>query len=492
MTKNKEFKNTLLGLAFLSPNILGFSIFTIFPLGFSLMMAFSNWDLSQHNIFQSNPIHWVFFDNFSALLSSNEFWKFFKNTLFFMLGIPVSIAGSLMAAILLNQDLKAPSKKIRNQLILGSLLILGIILTIMTGLKASVISIFLSSIFTLILMGGLLGGSTLYRTLFYTPHFTAGVATFILWKKLYNPQSGPLTNFLQPVLDHVSIFIESVGSENIGFLKYAAATLCFLSLSYGLKTILKMRKELELGNGSFAIAYFLSALPSYFIVKWSPDNPVSAVLQIILIGTLFYYFASFIKISKPKIPIDDGIGKAIWIGFISMTAQFILIGLCNLFQNIPAIMQSPLSTPNWLTDYNWAKPSLMFMGFWASIGSNQMLLYLAALSNLSPELQEAAEIDGASKFQKFWNVTWPQLAPVTFFISIMAVIQGMQGGFEVAKTMTGGGPAGATTTLEYYIYDEGFASGRLAYASAISWVLFAMIFLLTLFNWRFGNRFIDE
>ena len=189
MTKNKEFKNTLLGLAFLSPNILGFSIFTIFPLGFSLVMAFSNWDLSQHNIFQSNPIHWVFFDNFSALLSSNEFWKFFKNTLFFMLGIPVSIAGSLMAAILLNQDLKAPSKKIRNQLILGSLLILGIIITIMTGLKASVISIFLSSIFTLILMGGLLGGSTLYRTLFYTPHFTAGVATFILWKKLYNPQS---------------------------------------------------------------------------------------------------------------------------------------------------------------------------------------------------------------------------------------------------------------------------------------------------------------
>lgn len=100
------------------------------------------------------------------------------------------------------------------------------------------------------------------------------------------------------------------------------------------------------------------------------------------------------------------------------------------------------------------------MGFWAAIGSNNMLLYLAGLSGVSQELYEAADIDGASPFQRFWNVTWPQLSNVTFFILIMSIMGGLQGGFETARTMTRGGPAGSTTTLAYYIYSEGFESGR--------------------------------
>lgn len=121
-----------------------------------------------------------------------------------------------------------------------------------------------------------------------------------------------------------------------------------------------------------------------------------------------------------------------------------------------------------------------------------MLLYLAGLSNISPELYEAADIDGASGPQRFWHVTWPQLAPVTFFIFVMSIIGGLQGGFEMARTMTGGGPAGATTTLSYYIYTEGFQAGRLGYASAVAWALFILVFVVTIFNWKFGNRYADE
>ena len=117
-----------------------------------------------------------------------------------------------------------------------------------------------------------------------------------------------------------------------------------------------------------------------------------------------------------------------------------------------------------------------------------MLLYLAGLSSVQPELYEAASIDGASRWQTFRNVTWPQLAPVTFFIVVMAVIGGLQGGFEMAKAMTNGGPAGATTTLSFFIYEEGFESGRLGYASAAAWLLFLLIFTATLVNWRFGNE----
>jgi multiple sugar transport system permease protein len=153
-----------------------------------------------------------------------------------------------------------------------------------------------------------------------------------------------------------------------------------------------------------------------------------------------------------------------------------------------AAAQAGLKAPNWLTDIHWAKPALMIMGLWAAIGSNNMLLYLAALGNVPPELREAASIDGATPFQNFRNVTWPQLAPITFFIVIMSVIHGLQGGFEMARTMTQGGPGGATTTLSYFVFSEGFATGRLGYASAIAWTLFAFVFLVTLMNWKFGNR----
>ena len=134
----------------------------------------------------------------------------------------------------------------------------------------------------------------------------------------------------------------------------------------------------------------------------------------------------------------------------------------------------------------------MIMGFWAAIGSNNMLLYLAGLSNIPPELYEAASIDGASPMQRFWQVTWPQLAPVTFFIVIMSMIGGLQGGFEMARTMTQGGPAGSTTTLSYFVYTEGFNTGRLGYASGIAWVLFALVFMVTIFNWKFGNRYVND
>jgi multiple sugar transport system permease protein len=73
------------------------------------------------------------------------------------------------------------------------------------------------------------------------------------------------------------------------------------------------------------------------------------------------------------------------------------------------------------------------------------------------------------------------------------VIGGLQGGFDTARTMTvNGGPAGATTTLGYFIYTEGFETGRLGFASAVSWALFALVFVVTMFNWRFGSKYTND
>jgi multiple sugar transport system permease protein len=163
-----------------------------------------------------------------------------------------------------------------------------------------------------------------------------------------------------------------------------------------------------------------------------------------------------------------------------------------LAPGLPAAAVAGIPAPDWLADYGWAKPALIIMTLWAAIGSNNMILYLAGLSSIPPELYEAADIDGASAPQRFWNITWPQLAPVTFFIAIMSIISGLQGGFEMARAMTLGGPAGSTTTLAYYIYTEGFENGRMAYASAVAWALFALVFILSVFNFRYGNRHVND
>lgn len=147
-----------------------------------------------------------------------------------------------------------------------------------------------------------------------------------------------------------------------------------------------------------------------------------------------------------------------------------------------------LAGPNWLSDPNWAKPALILMGFWIGVGGSSMILYLAALQNVPLELYEAAEIDGASSWQSFWAVTWPCVMPVTFFIFTMGLIAGFQAGTEMAYIMTGGGPYGSTTTLGFYIYQKAFVEFEMGYASAISWVLFVLILVITLINWLKGGR----
>jgi multiple sugar transport system permease protein len=135
-----------------------------------------------------------------------------------------------------------------------------------------------------------------------------------------------------------------------------------------------------------------------------------------------------------------------------------------------------------------ARDAIIIMGIWTGIGGGNMLLYLAALTNVPEELVEAAQLDGAGKWAVFRNVSWPQLAPTTFFIVIMSFIGGLQGGFEQARVMTGGGPAGTTTTISYYIYSKAFSEFQIGYASAVSWILFAAILAVTIVNWKIGNR----
>lgn len=149
------------------------------------------------------------------------------------------------------------------------------------------------------------------------------------------------------------------------------------------------------------------------------------------------------------------------------------------------------SPPGWLVDPTWAKPALILMGLWMGIGGYNCVLYLAGLQNIPPELYEAASMDGAGWWSKIRHITWPMLAPTTFFILVMSVISGFQGYFVSIHILTRGGPAGSTTNLLYYIYQSAFDHQKMGYACALAMVLFAIIFVCTALNWKYGREATD-
>lgn len=291
-----ETQEAIAGYGFLMPNLLGFLLFTSIPVLASLALSFLHWDLL------SWPPKFAGLSNFTNLLTDPYFWKYCLNTLYLMLAIPISMTGSLLLAMAMNQKLK---------------------------------------------------GIIFFRTVYFLPTLCSGVAIFMLWRLIYNPEFGLLNSF------------------------------------------------------------------------------------------------------------------------IAKLGEFLHV---------------PLRGPNWLTDEVWAKPALILMGVWQQVGGSNMILYLAALQGVPRDLYDAAEVDGANAWQKFWAVTWPQISPTTFFIAIMSVIGGFQAGFDSAYIMTGGGPNGSTTTLIYYLYNNAFQWYKMGYAAAIAWILFIVVFVFTLIQWRFFGK----
>ncbi|MDD5066488.1 MAG: sugar ABC transporter permease [bacterium] len=160
-------------------------------------------------------------------------------------------------------------------------------------------------------------------------------------------------------------------------------------------------------------------------------------------------------------------------------------GLLNSFLRWIGI----INPPQWLSSKIWAKPAIMIMWVWKGAGYN-MLLYLAALQGIPQQLYEAASIDGASAWQRFWHITLPMLGPTNFFIVIMGIIGGFQTFGEI-YVMTGGGPAGSTTTIVYYIYNNAFQWFKMGYASSIAWFLFIIIFIATLLQWKYAGQKVE-
>ncbi|MNH82920.1 Lactose transport system permease protein LacF [compost metagenome] len=147
-----------------------------------------------------------------------------------------------------------------------------------------------------------------------------------------------------------------------------------------------------------------------------------------------------------------------------------------------------ITGPKWLTDTHWVMPAIAILSIWWGLGNN-MVIFLAGLQGIPRTYYEAADIDGASRFKKFWHVTLPLLSPTTFFIAIMSVIGSFQV-FDQALVMTNGGPAKSSYTMVYHIYQQAFIDFRMGESSASAMILFVIILIFTLLQFKMSKRWV--
>lgn len=156
-------------------------------------------------------------------------------------------------------------------------------------------------------------------------------------------------------------------------------------------------------------------------------------------------------------------------------------GLLNWFLGLFGV--PPLK---WIASDKTALFSLILVAIWKVVGYD-MVVFLAGLQSIPPEMYEAAKIDGAGAARRLWHVTLPLLSPTIFFLTVTSVISSFQV-FDIVKIMTGGGPADSTNVMVFYVYEYGFRFFKIGHASAASVVLFLMVLGMTILQFRWVER----
>jgi multiple sugar transport system permease protein len=171
---------------------------------------------------------------------------------------------------------------------------------------------------------------------------------------------------------------------------------------------------------------------------------------------------------------------------VALTWQWLLSpanGLVNHWLSLIGI-----HGPGWWASTTWAMPSVILASAWKDLGF-VMVILLAGLQGIPNDLLEAATVDGASPWRRFWSVTFPLLSPATFFVVVISLINGFQV-FDQVYVMTGGGPDNASQTLVLEIYNQTFRYGEVGSASALSWLLFVLVMIVTLVQTRLQKRWV--
>jgi len=184
---------------------------------------------------------------------------------------------------------------------------------------------------------------------------------------------------------------------------------------------------------------------------------------------------------RPRLPGVKVIRTVLYLPVVFSGVAFVVVWMWLLNPEVGLVNQAlkglGIAGPRWLLDPSWSLPALLLMSFWG--WGRSMVIFLSGLVAIPDSVYEAAAIDGAGKWARFWHITLPLLSPILFFNLILSVISTFQT-FTNAFVATNGGPLDSTLFLVLYIYRQAFEYRQMGYASALAWVLFVIILILTL------------
>lgn len=282
---------------------------------------------------------------------------------------------------------------------------------------------------------------------------------------IYNNQKAAITLFLAPAVFGTLVFI-------------VIPTIASFGLSVTQWDLLNDIQFVGLSNYKeiFTDKVFVKILINTFVYSLSV-TVLGVLIPLILANILsskikfkeFYKTAYFIPFITPMI-----VSAIVWEWIFDPN-----IGCLNSLLNLHI---------NWLYDTNYAMPALIIVSVWKLIGYN-ILIFLAGFSGLNTELLEASKIDGANDIQTFFKITVPLLSPTVFFVIIITAISSFQV-FDLIYLMTQGGPLDSTNVIVYAIYKNAFEYFRIGKASALAYILFFIIFILTAFQWHFRKKMV--
>ncbi|MBI2939369.1 MAG: sugar ABC transporter permease [Chloroflexi bacterium] len=228
------------------------------------------------------------------------------------------------------------------------------------------------------------------------------------------------------------------------------------------------------GDGLFARSLYNTAYFTFLAVPLQLTVALLAamVLNLPIRGVGFYRAVFYVPSITPQVA-----SVILWVWIFNPE-----YGLAN------AVVQAVgLPRQLWMLDPELVKPVFIFMSLWG-VG-NQMVIFLAGLQGVPESLIEAAQLDGASAWQRVRHITLPMISPVIFFNLIIGIIGSFQV-FTTAFLATGGGPNYASLFYVLYLYQSAFQFLRMGYASALAWILFAIIMAFTLLQFRFADRWV--
>ncbi|HPT58321.1 MAG TPA: sugar ABC transporter permease [Fervidobacterium sp.] len=427
----KRFKESVLGYLFLLPALVILAIFTFWPVGFSFVLSFFKWDFRNMN----NP-YFYGFGNYKEILKFDypvefPFYKgLFYSILYMTIALFILFSVSQMVSVI---------RKKKTSLVDIVPLIVVVAYFVFRNYISFTLSIVLSIILLLFVIVAL--KRNIFDTKMIKEH---GWISFLIWLVSY-----VLIEFQFPSLINgksygiIDYFLDA--SEKNLFFKALTNTTYYVILTVPIGIALSLLIALLLNNDVRLKAFFRT---SFFI---------PFVTSTVAVGLIWKWIFN-----------DD-------------------VGLLNYL--LTTIGLQPVK---WLKDAKWTIPTVSIVSIWKSVGYNAMI-FLAGLQSIDTFYYEAAEVDGASSFQKFTKITWPLLSPTTFFLLIVSVIGSFKVFQEVFILYDGlPGPYGNSgMTMVYYVFDLFYRQQRMGIASAAAYLLFLVILVFTFVQYRVGDKVVE-